>query len=268
MQKFHTAKQMTRFSFLLSILLLLAQSGCAYAQPKTPVCSNDPVRPRILRTLPHDPEAFTQGLVYASGKLYESTGLFGRSSLRRIDPKDGTVERLLPLDDIFAEGLALMDDHLVVLSLHSERALVFSQQDFTPLAEHAYQGEGWGLATDGEIYYMSNGTDTLYHRNKKFEIIKTVPVRCNGKPLTRLNELEYADGKLYANVWYSDNIYVIDPASGTVTGTIDCTPLVQTAKPRSERDALNGIAYDPAARTFYITGKNWPLMFEVRIPDS
>lgn len=252
---------------MLLVMLLPAQNGCASAESNDRVGPDDLVRPEIVRTIPHDPQAFTQGLVYASGKLYESTGLIGRSSLRRIDPKNGTIERLMPLDGIFAEGLALMDDRLVVLSLHSRRALVFSRQEFTHLAVHAYQGEGWGLATDDATFYMSNGTDTLYQRNKNFEIIRTVSVRWNGKHLSRINELEYADGKLYANVWSSDYIFVIDPQSGTVTRVIDGTPLIRAVAPRDERDVLNGIAYDPVARTFYLTGKNWPLMFEVRIPE-
>ena len=220
--------------------------------------------PTIIRTIPHDPHAFTQGLLFHNGLLYESAGLYGQSSLRCIEPANGKVVKNVPVPDVFAEGLALWDSTLVQLTWKEKAAIRYALVDFKMTGAFSYDGEGWGLTTDPHSFIMSNGSDTLYIRGKNFAIRKKVPVTVGGKPLMNLNELEYANGRVYANVWYSNYIFEIAVASGKVTKIIDCTSIVQKAQTQSQDEVLNGIACDPKAGTFYITGKNWQYMFEVR----
>jgi glutamine cyclotransferase len=220
--------------------------------------------PTILRTIPHDPHAFTQGLLFHDGYLYESTGLYGQSSLRRVDPASGKVLKNLPVADVFAEGLALVDSTLVQLTWKEKAALQYSLSDFKMVGAFSYDGEGWGLTFDGKSFIMSNGSDTLFRRSTAFALQKKIPVTVAGRPLMNLNELEYANGKVYANVWYNNYIFEIMPLTGKVLKIIDCTAIIQKAQRQSDDEVLNGIAYDPKAGTFYITGKNWQYMFEVR----
>ncbi|MBD3242670.1 MAG: glutaminyl-peptide cyclotransferase [Chitinivibrionales bacterium] len=227
------------------------------------------IEPQVVRTLPHDSLAFTQGLLLHDGALYESTGSpAGRQSqLRVLDPGTGTVLRSETVPNVFAEGLALMDHTLMLITWRNGIAVQYALPALRPVATPRYEGEGWGLASDGERYYMGDGSDTLFVRNRQFGVVKRIPVTYQGRPLTQLNELEYARGRIYANVWYSDFIFEIDPSSGRVLRLIDCTALVEQANLRSQEQVLNGIAYDPDADTFYLTGKDWPVMFEVRIAD-
>ena len=220
--------------------------------------------PTIIRTIPHDPHAFTQGLLFHDGYLYESTGLYGQSSLRRVDPASGNVLKNLPVADVFAEGLALVDCTLVQLTWKEKAALQYSLSDFKMIGAFSYDGEGWGLTFDGKSFIMSNGSDTLFRRSTAFALQKKIPVTVAGRPLMNLNELEFANGKIYANVWYNNYIFEIMPLTGKVSKTIDCTSIVKKAQTQSDDEVLNGIAYDPKAGTFYITGKNWQYMFEVR----
>ena len=220
--------------------------------------------PTIIRTIPHDPHAFTQGLLYHNGLLYESTGLYGQSSLRRIDPANGAVNKNVPVADVFAEGLALVGDTLIQLTWKEKAALEYSLSDFKMIGAYSYEGEGWGLTFDGRSLIMSNGSDTLFVRSKSFALQKKIPVTVNGKPLKNLNELEYAGGRIYANIWYDNSIVEIMPLTGKVVKIIDCTSVVEKAQTQSSEEVLNGIAYNPKTGTFYITGKNWQYMFEVR----
>jgi len=225
------------------------------------------VQPVVIRTIRHDTSAFTQGLIFDRGMLLESTGLYGRSSLRRLDAADGAEKHKTALDArLFGEGLALRNGRLVQLTWKEGRALVYSPSDFTVVGAFTYAGEGWGLASWPEGYIMSNGSDTLYFRNDEFAVVRVVRVTFRGAPLTRLNELEYARGKVYANVWYSNYIFEIDPHTGVVRRSIDCSDLAAQAGMLTGENVLNGIAYDESAGRFYITGKNWPLIFEVSIP--
>jgi len=220
--------------------------------------------PTIIRTIPHDPQAFTQGLLYHNGLLYESTGLYGQSSLRRIDPANGAVLKNVPVADVFAEGLALVGDTLIQLTWKEKAALEYSLSDFKMTGAYSYEGEGWGLTFDGRSLIMSNGSDTLFVRSKSFALQKKIPVTVNGRPLKNLNELEYAGGRIYANVWYDNSIVEIMPLTGKVVKIIDCISVVEKAQTQSSEEVLNGIAYNPQTGTFYITGKNWRYMFEVR----
>jgi glutamine cyclotransferase len=243
---------------IISFILLF--SVLAFGQDRTVLHTT----PTIIRTIPHDPHAFTQGLLFRDGYLYESTGLYGQSSLRRVDPANGKVIKSVPVADVFAEGLALVDSTLVQLTWKEKAALQYSLSDFRMTGAFSYEGEGWGLTFDGKSFIMSDGSDTLFRRSSTFALQKKIPVTVAGRPLMNLNELEFANGKIYANVWYNNFIYEISPITGKVTKIIDCTSIVKKAQRQNDDEVLNGIAYDPKARSFYITGKNWQYMFEIK----
>ncbi len=226
------------------------------------------LRPQIVHVLPHDPEAFTQGLCHDDGKLYESTGLYGRSSIRILDTL-GMVLKVNPLaPDLFAEGCALFQGDLYQLTWKEQRCLVYSPNDLTIKKTLVYEGEGWGLTSCGDRLIMSNGSDTLYFRNKDFRTVRKLAVTCEGTPLVRINELEYARGRIYANVWFSDYIFGIDPRTGLVDRIMDCSELVAREAPVSEDQVLNGIAFDTTTGMFFCTGKNWRNLFLVTFPDT
>ena len=219
----------------------------------------------ILAEFPHDPQAFTQGLVFDGGVFYESTGLYGRSSVREVDAASGRVIRQRMLDpSLFGEGLALVGDRLIGLTWHAGVAQVFELSALEIVDRFDYRGEGWGLAYDGERLIMSDGSDTLTFRDPRtFQVLSTRKVLEGRRPVAKLNELEFAEGQIYANVWSTDRIVRIDPQSGQVTARIDASGLLPPDVQR-QVDVLNGIAYDPVSKTFWITGKFWPKMFQVR----
>lgn len=227
------------------------------------------VVPHVHQAYVHDRNAFTQGLVYWRGDLYESTGLYGRSSLRRVDIGTGSVELRVELPESqFGEGLALVDDRLVQLTWKEGVANVYAMDTFRLLSTYIYSGEGWGLCFDGKKLVMSDGTSSLYFRNAEtFELESSVSVERNGQPLRQLNELECVNGFVYANVWQSEEIVKIDPTSGQVAATIRVRDLL-TSSEKAGTDVLNGIAYNPDTRRFYITGKLWPKLFEVDFPGE
>lgn len=241
------------------------QPAAAEVAPASASAPPERLAVQIVSVRPHDPEAFTQGLLLHGGSLYESDGNYGRSSLREVDPKTGVVKRKVAVPpEYFAEGLALVDDRLIQLTWKEEKALVYNRADFKPVEEFRYDGEGWGLCWDGARIVMSDGSDRLTFRDPKtFATLSTLNVTRGGKPVPELNELECVDGVVWANVWQSDEILRIDPKDGRVTGVVDASGLL-TLEERQKTDVLNGIAWDPAAKTFLITGKLWPKMFEVR----
>jgi glutamine cyclotransferase len=226
------------------------------------------LRPEILAEIPHDTGAFTQGLLWLNGDLYESTGLYGESSLRRVDARTGAVLRRQKLPaTTFAEGLAWFQGSFIQLTWQEGRAFRYSMADWKkPTSRFKYAGEGWGLTAIGASLWMSNGSDTLYRRDAGFRITGRSAVRWDGRPVARLNELEAAGGRIVANVWYSDSLFIIDPANGRVLAVVDASGLAARSGRRSADEVLNGIAYDPAKKVFYLTGKKWPKMFKVRIP--
>lgn len=218
----------------------------------------------IVGSYPHDPMAFTQGLEFVDGDLIESTGLFGQSDLRRVDPVTGTViAQVGTPDNLFAEGVTRVGDQLIQLTWKAERAFVWNTESLELEDEFAYSGQGWGLCFDGAELVMSDGSDRLTFRDPAtFAALRTVPVLNNGISEQRLNELECAGGAVWANVWLTDRIVGIDPATGVVFATVDASDL-SDAQPVGS-DVLNGVAFDAGAGTFWVTGKRWSTMYEVR----
>ncbi len=226
-------------------------------------------RVEVLREFSHERDAYTQGLVWWDGVLFESTGREGESTLRRLDLRTGRVEQRIDIPaQYFGEGLSLVDRRLIMLTWRAQRAFSYDRDSFELLDTYRYRGEGWGLCYDGDRLIMSDGSDRLTFRDPvTFEPIGEQRVRLRGQPLHELNELECVEGAVYANVWQTDFIVRIDPESGRVTDYIDAAGLLQ-GPDRLGAEVLNGIAWDPEADTFYITGKWWPKMFEVRFVED
>ena len=237
--------------------LLVAGVVCAGEAP--------PIEYRIAVEYPHDTAAFTQGLVYDRGVLYESTGLRGRSSLRKVQLATGRVVRKRRLSDrIFGEGLALVGDELYQLTWTEGRAFVMRLEDFSLVREYRYAGEGWGLAWDGARLVMSDGSATLRFRDPAtFRIEREVEVREGTRAVGALNELEFVDGSVYANIWQSDRVVRIDPESGAVTGWLDLSPIAERERRAGEVDVANGIAWDGS--TLYVTGKLWRSVYGLKL---
>jgi glutamine cyclotransferase len=222
---------------------------------------------RVVHAYPHDPQAFTQGLIYQDGHLYESTGLEGKSSLRMVDLESG---RILQRQDVpsqyFAEGLAAWGSTLIQLTWESHVALVYDRFTFRLLRTIPYTGEGWGLTQDGKSLILSDGTATLRFLDPaSFRERRRVTVKDHGKPVTELNELEFIHGQVYANVWHSDRIARISPANGKVLGWIDLTGLLPESQRSTHEAVLNGIAYDAGRDRLFVTGKLWPTLFEIKV---
>lgn len=221
----------------------------------------------VVATYPHDRSSFTQGLVYAGGALYESTGLYGRSSLRRVDLKTGKPNVIRPLPkQYFAEGLTVFGEQLIQLTWRSGRAFVYTRQDLRLAGEFRYATDGWGITQDGEHLIMSDGSATLYFLDpERFTEVRRVQVRDHRGPVTFLNELEFVGGDIFANVWRSPRILRIDPESGRVTGFIDLSALVARMQREPSTDVLNGIAYIPGSGRFLVTGKQWPELYAIEL---
>lgn len=223
---------------------------------------------RVVRTFPHDPQAYTQGLVFDQGLLYESTGLRGRSSLRRVALETGEVLLSRKLaDDFFAEGIAIVDDRIIQLTWQLRMGFVWDKESFEPISEFHFPTEGWGLTYDGQRLIMSDGTPVLHFLDPESLVrLGRVRVTDGGKLVTRLNELEYINGEVFANVWQTDRIVRIDPTSGVVLGWIQLAgiyPGQDTSEGSLSR--LNGIAYDSTVGRLFVTGKMWPNLYEIEL---
>ena len=223
----------------------------------------------IVNVYPHDPEAFTQGLVYHQGYLYESTGLYGRSSLRKVELETGIVLKQVDLpEQYFGEGLTLWGSTLLQLTWRENTGFIYNVDDFRLFGTFDYDTEGWGLTHDGTSLIMSDGSNRLFFLDPKtFDGIRQIEVNDQGKPITQLNELEYIRGEVVANIWQTDKIVRIDPATGEVKGWIDMAGILPDEYRQVETDVLNGIAYDPESERLFVTGKNWPLLFEIRLVE-
>ena len=245
---------------LLAFLVAVLFAAPAVAQQRYGV--------EIVANYPHDPAAFTQGLFFKDGVLYESTGLKGKSSLRKVNLETGEVMQKLELaPEIFAEGIAPFDDKIIALTWRSQTGYVFDSKTFKERKRFTYAGEGWGLTTDGKRLIMSDGTDELrFLSPKTLKETGRLRVRHKGKPLKSLNELEWVGGEVWANVWQTDYIVRINPNSGDVVGVIDAKPLrAALGADPGVIDVLNGIAWDADGRRILVTGKNWPKLFEIRL---
>jgi glutamine cyclotransferase len=255
------------FAGLRAVVVLAATAAasvCAKPAPRPPAVPA--YRLKVVRSYPHDPRAFTQGLLFFDGRLYESTGLFGRSSLRRVDLASGHVELAVNLPaELFGEGLALVGQRLFQLTWKNGVALVWDRATLQKQAEFTYEGEGWGLCFNGRQLIMSDGSDTLARRNATtFAREGTLAVRLAGRPLPNLNELECAGDVIYANVWQDNHIARIDGRTGEVTAWIDAAGLLEPSEAASA-DVLNGIAAVGGSGRLLVTGKLWPRLFEVEI---
>jgi glutamine cyclotransferase len=222
---------------------------------------------RIVHTYPHDPKAFTQGLVYVDGHLYESTGLNGQSSLRMDDLQTGRVLQEQPVASrYFGEGLTNWGSTLVQLTWESHVGLVYDRFSFRQLRTFSYAGEGWGLTQDGRSLILSDGSPTLRFLDPAtFREVRRVTVTDHEKPVAEINELEWVRGEIYANIWHKDRIARIAPGSGKVLGWIDLRGLLPAEEHTSPEAVLNGIAYDAAHDRLFVTGKLWPKLFEIKV---
>lgn len=223
---------------------------------------------RIVAVYPHDPAAFTQGLVFHGGFLYESTGRYGASSVRKVDLETGRVLEIRGLpEDRFGEGLAVVGNRLVQLTWRSRTGYLYDLESLEPAGQFHYPTEGWGLAYDGERLLMSDGSATIYFLDPEtFGITGRLEVHDRGRPVPRLNELEFINGSIYANVWLSTRIAEIDPASGRVSGWLDLSELAPPAS--GDADVLNGIAYDGNSGNLLVTGKLWPRLFMINMIEE
>ncbi len=222
---------------------------------------------QVIHTFPHDPNAFTQGLEYRAGYLYESTGLKGRSSVRKVQLETGKVLQQIDIDaQYFGEGITVLNQKITELTWQSETGFVYDQSNFRRLRTFSYPGEGWGLANDGQNIYMSDGTaqiriwDPVTLQEKR-----RITVHDRGQPVLNLNELEWVRGEIYANIWQKDVIARISPADGRILGWIDLAGILPAADRTGQEDVLNGIAYDSLGDRLFVTGKQWPKLFEIKV---
>lgn len=248
--------RLLRFILLCAILLL-------------PVSCEAKVRnyrPQVVASYPHDPSSYTQGLFFHDGKMYESTGQYGESTMRIVDLATGKALKRLDFDrKYFVEGSVILDGKLYILTWTNKLVFVYDAETMEYERTLAYPREGWGLTTDGKQLIASDGSSRLYFMDADLKVRRTVTVKLNDRPIRYLNELEYIDGKIWANVYTSDLILIIDPSDGRVEATVDCTGLLPKQYQTRHTDVLNGIAYNPADGKIYLTGKNWKRLFEVTL---
>jgi glutaminyl-peptide cyclotransferase len=260
---------------ILSLLCLLVWAAPAAAQ--TCPCAVEPptvetLTLEVLAEYPHDSGAFTQGLLLHEGTFYESAGQYGESDVRQVEIETGEVLRQVELNErLFAEGLTLVEDRLIQLTWRENVAIVWDRESLEVIGQYLYETEGWGICYDGARLYMSDGSSHLFVRDPQtFRLTDMIQVTRDGAPVERLNELECVGDHVYANIWQTDTIVRIQSATGYVDAVVDAAGLLD-ADVRAGLDAgavLNGIAYNPETDTFYVTGKLWPSLFEVRLTDG
>ncbi|MGD1978336.1 MAG: glutaminyl-peptide cyclotransferase [Akkermansiaceae bacterium] len=267
-------KKLKSRGLLIPALFLILLGLCSCGDDPAPVEKvKGPPKPKSLKyevveTMPHDTTAFTQGLLWYEGFFYESTGGYGRSTLRKVDPKTGKVlqNKKLP-DNVFGEGLTMREGLLYQLDWKSGRGFIYNRETLEEVKRFRYFGEGWGLAWTGEQFVLSDGTHHLRFLNPQtMKMVRSVKVRNHQGKVDQLNELEFINGKIYANRWHFDEIVIIDPKSGFVEATIDLKELEQPRPSHSEA-VLNGIAHDPKSGLLYVTGKGWPRMYGLRLSE-
>lgn len=250
------------------VLLSTLKDGTTYMDNRMVRVLSD-VKPEIwiaeiAATFPHEATSFTQGLEFNEGTLYEGTGQKGMSFVAQVDLNSGKINKQMGLDaNYFGEGITVFGDKLYQLTWQEQKCFVYDKKTLQIEKDLAYNGEGWGLCNDGENLIMSDGTERLVFRDpENFQVMKTIEVYDDRGPVSKLNELEFIDGLIYANIWMTNTVVVIQPENGKVTAVIDGTELVKQG--RGNGDVMNGIAYNPASKKIYMTGKNWPKLFEVK----
>ena len=235
-------------------------------------CGNAKVREyklEIVAEYPHDTGSYTQGLFFHNGQLYESTGLNGKSTFRKVDLQTGEAVQKMNFDKkYFVEGSVIWNDNLYILTWESRVAFIYDAETLEYKSSWKYPREGWGITTDGKQLIASDGTANLYFMNHNFALDHKVVVKYEERPVRFLNELEYIDGKIWANVYTADEIVIINPKDGKVVGVVDCRGLLPRDLYTQQTDVLNGIAYNPEDGKIYLTGKNWPKLYEVRLVEK
>ena len=223
----------------------------------------------VVKEYPHDTNSYTQGLFFHNGDLYESTGQYGSSTFRKVDLATGeALEKLDFNRKYFVEGSVVLGDNLYILTWESKVAFIYDAKTLEYKATYSYPREGWGLTTDGKQLIASDGSARLYFLDGEYKLQRSVEVMLDGRPVRYLNELEYIDGRIWANVYTTDLIVIINPSTGAVEATVDCTGLLP-AKLRDRRtDVLNGIAFDPVSRKTYLTGKYWKRLYEIELVEK
>jgi glutamine cyclotransferase len=223
----------------------------------------------VVAEYPHDTDAYTQGLYFDEGKLYESTGLHGKSTFRKVDLESGEVIKRLDFDKkYFVEGSVRFKDNIYILTWDSRIAFVYDAKTLEYKSSWKYPREGWGLTTDGRQLIASDGSANLYFLDENFAQKDKKLVTIENRPVRWLNELEYIDGKVWANVYTTDEIVIINPKTGKVEGVVDCRGLLPKSLRKPSTDVLNGIAYNPDTHKIYLTGKNWPKLYEIKLVEK
>jgi len=256
----------------LAALSFQCRAGANGDQPPTRPTSpaNGPVPKygyQIVNIWPHDSNAFTQGLILMDGQLLESTGEEGRSSLRRVDLESGRVLKKVDVPvPYFAEGIAMLNGKIYQLTWQHHVGFIYDAQTFERTGQFNYEGDGWGLTTDGQSLILSDGTNHIKFINPvDFKVTRTISVVDGQRPIDQLNELEWVNGEIYANVWHDNRIATIDPQSGHINSWIDLNGLIPPGELQDQEAVLNGIAYDPANNKLFVTGKLWPRLFEIKV---
>lgn len=253
----------------MNIHVTVLAAVAAFLMPLQAAAQIKSYRAEVVREYPHDVTSYTQGLFFYEGQMYESTGVAGESTFRKVDLETGKALRRLDFSDkYFVEGSVAFGSDLYILTWHNNVAFIYDMNTLEYKSTWTYPREGWGLTTDGNNLVASDGSSTLYFMDGEFNVQRKVTVRMQGRPMRLLNELEYIDGKIWANVYTSDIILVINPADGNVEATIDCSGLLPKKLRKPDTDVLNGIAYNAGDGKVYLTGKNWPRLYEVRIVEK
>ena len=265
----YTNKDIKLTAYLISVLLIsLFSLSCNNQFPDDGLLVYSY---RVVNAYPHDGNAYTQGLVFHDGELYEGTGLYGYSSLRRVELETGNVLQLYELDDeYFGEGITIYNDRIIQLTWKENLGFVYDRQSFEPIESFNYSTEGWGITHDGIKLIMSDGSSTLYFLDPvTFDKIGSIEVTAAGEPIRRLNELEYINGEIFANIYRTDRIARINTVTGNVIAWIDLSGILQYKDTNPQTDVLNGIAYDSDSDRLFVTGKKWQKLFEIELvaPD-
>ena len=222
---------------------------------------------QIVSIWPHDPSAYTQGLLFVDGKIIESTGQVGRSSLRNVELQTGKILKKVEVPEpFFAEGIALLNNKVYQLTWEDQLGFIYDAQSFEKIGEFKYDGEGWGLTSDGRSLILSDGSNRIRFLDPdSFRVTRTIAVMDGKVPVNKLNELEFVNGEIYANIWHDDRLATIDPQTGRVKSWIDLSGLLQPGDVQDPEAVLNGIAYDQSSGRLFVTGKLWPRLFEIKI---